>query len=360
MSEIKLEKRNEYGKMIQYSLYTIILLYFGRPLFVPLFVALLISFILYPLCSWQERHKIPKGLAILLSLSLFTILFLSILALLTNQFLEFMTMWPQLTIKLSTLVQNIDVWISSSKFNFFIDDHEGLAGRLTQYVAEYILPMIPKTLYSSSVSLVLLLLIPAYSALILYYRDVLVAFLYSVFPSSYKHIIQVILPDVIKTYFNFIKGMGLVYLIVGVLNSIGLALIGIPNPIFFGFMASVLTFIPYVGITMGALMPITVSWLVYDSIYYPLGVIVVFVVVQILEANIIFPLAVSGELKINALMTLIVIIGGGIVWGALGMVLFLPFAAILKLIADQIESMRPIAILLGTKNDIHVTKCTPE
>ncbi len=146
--------------------------------------------------------------------------------------------------------------------------------------------------------------------------------------------------------------MGLVYLIVGILNSIGLALIGIPNPIFFGFIASILTFIPYVGITMGALMPITVSWLVYDSIYYPLGVIAVFVIVQVLEANVIFPLAVSGRLKINALMTLVVIIGGGIIWGALGMVLFLPFAAILKLIADQVEDMRPVAILLGTKDDI--------
>jgi predicted PurR-regulated permease PerM len=95
-----------------------------------------------------------------------------------------------------------------------------------------------------------------------------------------------------------------------------------------------------------------VSWIKYDSVFYPVGVLIVFVVVQILEANIIFPLAVSQKLKINALITLVVIVAGGIVWGAMGMILFLPFVAILKLIADQIEEMKPIAVLLGTKKDI--------
>ncbi|MEQ9660705.1 AI-2E family transporter, partial [Fulvivirga sp.] len=157
---------------------------------------------------------------------------------------------------------------------------------------------------------------------------------------------------VIITYYNFIKGMGVVYLVVGILNSVGLFILGVPNPIFFGFVASILTFIPYVGITIGAILPMAVSWIKYDSVFYPIGVLIVFVVVQILEANIIFPLAVSQKLKINALITLVVIVAGGIVWGAMGMILFLPFVAILKLIADQIEEMKPIAVLLGTKKDI--------
>ena len=94
-----------------------------------------------------------------------------------------------------------------------------------------------------------------------------------------------------------------------------------------------------------------VSWLAYDSVLYPIGVVVVFVIVQVLEANVIFPLAVSYRLNINALMTLIVIIAGGIIWGAMGMVLFLPFAAIIKLIAEHIEEWKPLSILLGTRDE---------
>ena len=95
----------------------------------------------------------------------------------------------------------------------------------------------------------------------------------------------------------------------------------------------------------------SVSWLMYDSIYYPIGVIIVFGIVQILEAYVIFPLAVSYKLNVNALITLIVIIAGGILWGAMGMILFLPFIAILKLVADQVEELKPIAVLLGGNSD---------
>jgi predicted PurR-regulated permease PerM len=157
------------------------------------------------------------------------------------------------------------------------------------------------------------------------------------------------LNDSIHTYFNFIKGMALVYLIVGILNSIGLFLLGIPNAILFGFVASILTFIPYVGITIGALLPITISWLLYDSLWYPLGVIAVFVFIQVLEANVIFPLVLSHHLKINALAAIVVIVMGGLLWGAAGMILFLPFIAIFKLVIEHVDKNHPMAILLRPK-----------
>ena len=77
--------------------------------------------------------------------------------------------------------------------------------------------------------------------------------------------------------------MLLVYLIVGILNSIGLAIIGIPNPITYGFIASILTFVPYIGI----------------------------------------------------------------IWGTTGLILFIPFISIIKLIADCTESLKTLALLLG-------------
>jgi len=141
--------------------------------------------------------------------------------------------------------------------------------------------------------------------------------------------------------------MLLVYLIVGVLNSIGLAIVGIPHPFLFGFIASVLTFIPYVGIIISSLLPIAISWITFNSIWYPLGVILVFSIVQMLEAYIIFPYAVGSRLKINTLVIIVMVIFGGILWGAAGMILFIPFISIVKLIADRTESLKTLSILLG-------------
>ena len=99
---------------------------------------------------------------------------------------------------------------------------------------------------------------------------------------------------------------------------------------------------------IASLLPIAVSWVEFNSIWYPLGVVLVFTIVQFLEAYVIFPLAVGGRLKINTLAIMIMIVVGGIFWGAAGMILFIPFISILKLIADRTESLKTLSILLGS------------
>ena len=171
-----------------------------------------------------------------------------------------------------------------------------------------------------------------------------------IFPIESSVGIKTILSQTITAYYNFIKGMGIVYLAVGSLNSIGLLLLGVPHAIFFGFTAAILTFIPYVGIMIGALMPIAMSWITYNSIWYPIGVVLLFAFVQYLEANLIFPLAVSNKLKINTLATISAIVIGGILWGIAGMILFVPFLAIIKLIADNTPKLKTWSVLLGTSD----------
>jgi predicted PurR-regulated permease PerM len=144
--------------------------------------------------------------------------------------------------------------------------------------------------------------------------------------------------------------MGIVYLVVGTLNSIGLLLLGVPHAIFFGYTAAILTFIPYVGIMVGALLPMAMSWITYNSIWYPISVVLLFSLVQYLEANVIFPLAVSNKLKINALATISAIFIGGIIWGVAGMILFVPFLAIAKLIVDNSPKLKTWSVLLGTSS----------
>lgn len=226
-----------------------------------------------------------------------------------------------------------------------LEKQEWINSMITNFT-EYLLNWLPQSLYQTAINLILILLVPFYVILMLYYRSMLVRALHRFIKQWSFDDLKLMLDDSIHTYFNFIKGMALVYLIVGILNSVGLALIGIPNAILFGFIASILTFIPYVGITIGALVPITVSWLLYDSILYPLGVIAVFAFVQVLEANVIFPIVVGRRLKINALASIVVIVIGGLLWGASGMVLFLPFVAILKLVLDRVNKEHPMATLL--------------
>lgn len=285
--------------------------------------------------------------SILLAISTIFLLLGAIIYLLFSQIEGFLHEWYLFKAKFSELFMQLYKFLEE-RYDINTDDFSKLPGNLLNGSGSQIFGFLMNTAYSISMWAFFLIIIPVFSTLILYYRELFTKVLYRLFPADKKESLHEILIETISSYYNFVKGMLLVYLIVGILNSVGLAILGIPHPFMFGFIASILTFIPYAGIIISSLLPIAVSWVTYDSIWYPIGVILIFAFVQLLEANIIFPLAVGNRLKINPLVIIIVIIAGGILWGAAGMILFIPFISIIKLIADRTESLKTLSLLLGS------------
>jgi predicted PurR-regulated permease PerM len=324
----------------------IAILYIGRGVLIPLSFALLIACILYPVCHWLESRKFSPVAAIAISLSVLVIGVSALLSLLIWQIAGFASEWSKLQLKLSDAWLQLSSWLADSAHITLEEQQSWLSSMQTNYGNE-VLPFITTTAGNLSILVVLLILIPIIAALILYERKRLVNVIHALLPSISLIDLRAILNDTITAYYQFIKGMLVVYTCVGVLNSVGLLLLGVPHAILFGFIAAVLTFIPYVGIMIGASLPIVVSWITFDSIYYPMGVVAIFTFVQYLEANVIFPWAVSSKLNLNTLMTIIAILIGGALWGSSGMILFVPFLGILKLIADRMRGWETISLLLS-------------
>jgi predicted PurR-regulated permease PerM len=344
--ENQLVSKKKYSSLeiLQYIVLIVVLLYFGKTIFIPLSFSLLISFILYPICKWLEKKGVGKTIAIAISLFGLSFLLFSVFYLLFLQIASFSNEWQSLSVKLTETALQLGIYIEKQ---FGMNAEKQLTFIKNATSNFEIMPILKNATSSVTAMAFNLVLFPVSSALLLYHRHLLSTVLYQLFPSYKKEILHEILVETIHEYYNFIKGMGLVYLIVGILNSIGLAIVGVPHPFLFGFIAAVLTFIPYVGIIISSLLPMVVSWVTYNSIWYPIGVVIVFTIVQLLEAYIIFPLAVGNRLKINTLVIMVVIILGGIIWGATGMILFIPFISILKLIADRTESLKTLSLLLG-------------
>ena len=144
-----------------------------------------------------------------------------------------------------------------------------------------------------------------------------------------------------------LRGLHIVYVIVGILNSIGLMALGIEHAILFGMLAAIMTIIPYVGIIVSALLPISIAWITKESIWYPIGVVAIFSFVQYLEANLIFPKVVAAQLKVSTWATLVAIVAGGLLWGVPGMILFIPFVGILKIVSGYVPEWKSLNILLS-------------
>lgn len=338
-----------YLTWLQVIVYGSVILYFGRDVFIPVSFALLISFVLYPVCAWLERKGLGRLTAIIIAIGILVILGLLLITLLISQFVSFVDEWPSLQVKLTQSVKDLSQMLIDV-FGISKDQQKELISKMSDQSGGNLLTVIRNTISASAFSAVLFLLTPVYAVLILYYRSYWMKILYRLFPSERNESILGLISLTIQAYYNFIKGMAIVYLVVGTLNSVGLLLLGVPHAILFGFIASILTFIPYVGIIVGSLLPIAMAWITYDSIWYPVGVVAIFTFVQYLEANVIFPLAVSNRLHVNTLVMLLVIFIGGVLWGVAGMILFVPFVGILKLIADHNPKWKTLSMILGTDN----------
>ncbi|QEC70084.1 AI-2E family transporter [Panacibacter ginsenosidivorans] len=331
-------------RYLQIILFSAIILYFGKTLFIPLFLGLLIAIVMYPVCKWFEKHGWSRYLAIAACLLIITLLFSSLFILLAWQLNVFSEDAPAILSKLEVSVQQMQTWMSNNigvatdLKNNWVERFSGTIGSVLQ-----------STLQTTINTLFILFLTPVYTALFMYHRKTFVQYIKLITPGNYQHQLDNILQQTIHTYFNYIKGMVLVYLIVGILNSIGLFALGVKHPVLFGMLCAIMTIIPYIGIFISALLPISVVWLETGNILYPVGVIAVFSFVQYLEANVIFPKVVGTQLHVSTFAMLVAIIAGGIVWGVSGMILFIPFVAILKIISDNIEEWKPINVLLSRR-----------
>jgi predicted PurR-regulated permease PerM len=79
-------------------------------------------------------------------------------------------------------------------------------------------------------------------------------------------------------------------------------------------------------------------------------VAVLFWAVQLTVDNFLSPKIVGGSININALSSILSLIIGAAVWGIAGMILFLPFTAMLKIVCEEFEALKPIALLIGNQN----------
>ncbi|SEN94300.1 Predicted PurR-regulated permease PerM [Paracoccus alcaliphilus] len=148
---------------------------------------------------------------------------------------------------------------------------------------------------------------------------------------------------------GFVRGQGLVILILGTWYSIGLMLVGLPFGFFIGIMAAVLSFIPYVGVLIGGATAIGVALFSFwgDPLWIG-AVVTIFAIGQIVEGNYLQPKIVGGHVGLHPVWLLLALSVFGSLFGFVGMVVAVPLAAALGVIARfLIERYRSSALYTG-------------
>jgi predicted PurR-regulated permease PerM len=130
---------------------------------------------------------------------------------------------------------------------------------------------------------------------------------------------------------------------------VGFALWGLEmhSPWLWGGLTVILEFIPYLGATGMIILLTAAAFSQFDSIGHILLVPGTYLVIAALQNNLVSPLVYGQRLKLNPVAVLIGVLFWWLLWGVAGAFLAVPFFATLKILADHVESLTPIATFLG-------------
>ncbi len=324
----------------------VIILREGAFLLVPLLWGVFFAFALYPMVNWLELRRIPRAIAIIISILVVSVFVVGVLYVLINQVVNLAGDIPeignQLKSKSDTYLRDIFVFLE-------LDLEEFLLGF---EVMEFLkLENLSKTLLATAKSITLGGIIPLYIFLLLYYKDFFTSFLLQVSDDPSYEVISwsKSTGELIQSY---LVGLVKVSFVVALLSGIYFYLVGSKYFILFAVLVGVLNPIPYVGVILSSSVAIFFMFLTTDSLLYPLLTIAVLWGIQLLENNLITPLVVGAQVKVNALVVVLAILFGGWLWGVSGMVLCIPLVGVLKLTLDQSQNYKAYGFLLSDSVEV--------
>ncbi len=321
-------------------------LYFAQQIIVPVIYATIIAIVLSPLVVFFERKKMDRVLAITTSLLIFLLTTSLLIVVICSQFSMFTDTFPTLLIKFYDTLNRLGIW-ASEHFNISPKKVNQLIADIKTDILSYGKSSIGGTIATMGNMFILILLIPVYVFMILFYKPLLLDFIRKLFGKNNVTEVNEVLASTKTIVQRYLLALLLEAAIVATLNSVGLLVIGVDYAIVLGIMGAIVNAIPYIGGIISIALPVLVVLGTKDSSSYVLWVMAVYVVIQFIDVHYIVPKIVASKVKINALVSIIVVLSGGALWGIPGMFLSIPLTAIIKVIFDHIEDLKPWGFLLG-------------
>lgn len=297
----------------------------------PFFVAMIISYVLNPIVSLLNGRKVPRSIAVLLIYAAFltslAVITVNVIPMFVRQLTELNEHLPQFTVKAQNLItefndsryipESIRAGINRSLANM----ETGISKTISDYIDR---------IGTTINALFLVFIIPFLAFYILRdFHGIQQGVLTLVPKQQRRHAVR-LMSEIDDALGNYVRGQFLVCLVVGVFAWIGYWLVGLPYGLLFALAVALTNIIPYIGPYFGAapaiLSAMTISW---KMVLY---VILVNWLIQVVEGNIISPQVVGRTLHMHPLTIIFVLLVGGEVAGIMGLILAVPFYAVVKVV----------------------------
>jgi predicted PurR-regulated permease PerM len=324
----------------------IAMLYITRGIIVPVIFSTILAILLHPLVNFFVRIGIPRVIAIIIALTISFIIIAGIGILLISQISRFSESLPVLVDKFTVLFNESISW-ASGYFDITPQKiHEWIASTKVEIINTNGLAIGNKIVDFGS-SLVILLLIPVYIFLILFYQPLLRDFISRLYSKDNQGEVFIVVTQIKTVIQRYLVGLVIELVIIATLETAALLILGIEYALLLGIIGALLNLIPYIGGLIAVALPMLIAFATKSSGLYAVYVLIIYLIIQLIDNNYIVPKIVASKVKINALFSIIAVIAGNALWGVPGMFLSIPLLAIVKLIFDHIDSLKPWGFLFG-------------
>jgi len=321
-------------------------LFIGQTIIVPIVYATLLAILLNPFVNFLVNHKVPKIIAISMAVALLFIIIAALLYFVSTQVSMFSDTYPQLKAKTEATSNQFIGWISTH-FNIKLTSIKAWIKSTEDLAFSDAGMVVGKTLVNLSGAMIILMLLPVYLFMILFYKTLLLEFVRKLFRIEHHSAVVEVLDRTKGIIHGYLIGLAVEAVVIAILNSVGLLILGIDYAIILGITGAILNVIPYIGGVIAIALPMIIAFVTKDSMSYPLLVLAIYTIIQFIDNHYIIPRVVASKVKINALVSVVVVLVGGMLWGLPGMFLSIPLTAILKVVFDHIEPLKAWGFLLG-------------
>lgn len=313
---------------------------FIKNIFLPFFIALIISYLLNPLVTMLNgNNRIPRSLAVLL---IYIVFFGSITIISINAMPILVLEIKDLSEYIPSMIERFNSWLSDIRhnpshplpdnFQNSIDSTiENLETKITESfsnITEWI---------SNTINVVItIVLVPFLAFYMLKDYEILEKTVITFVPKKNRKKIIRVARDIDDALGNYIRGQLIVCAIIGVLAYIGYLIVKLPYALVLALIVALTNIIPYVGPIIGAtpalLVSLSISWRMAVSVF------IVNILIQLIEGNVVSPQIVGRKLNMHPLFIIIALLIGGKIAGILGLILAVPIFAILRVIFQHVST----------------------
>ncbi len=325
-------------------------LYYGKMVLVPIVFGIMLAMLMTPVCRWLDGKGWNRAASCAMCILILFVSLCGLMAIVVAEVKSFVKDIALIEEKGRETISTVQHFIEE-KFHIEPEQQAALAKKQVDTMSSSAGAYISMLFGGMAAAIGGILLTLAYTFLFIYNKERYETFFIRLYKNEDPRKVKEIVGQISHVAQQYLTGRAMSVATLTVLYAIGLLIIGIKNALLLSAIAALLTIVPYVGSAVGGLFPCAMALVTEDSIQPALWVIGVIIFMQAIDNYFIEPRMVGGEVNLSALVSILSIIVGGLVWGVSGMILFIPMLGIAKIIFDHVESLKPYGYLIGDPDE---------